>query len=213
MKHLKKFKTYEAIILPEQIKDNSKINSVMDLANYGEKNGFDVFSYDDFLLELSEVDKKTAPNRGEVPFFAFYNRHRNKPAFVYDRGIEMAIRHMPNFKEVLDDIMSHERIHQEQNKRLSKEVVYNLPDPKKIDEYFSSKEEIMAFSFTIAKDIYNNSRSLEESLKKLKEERFPPQMSRRIFNDIKKWTSEKVVNRYKKYIYLYLKELYKEKEE
>jgi hypothetical protein len=213
MKHLKKFKTYEAIILPEQIKDNSKINSLGDLARYGEKNGFDVFSYDDFLLELSEVDKKTAPNRGGVPFFAFYNRSRNKPAFVYDRGIEMAIRHMPNFKEVLDDIMSHERIHQEQSKRVTKEVVYNLPDPKKMDEYFSNKEEIMAFSFTIAKDIYNNSRSLEESLKKLKEERFPPQMSGRIFNGIKKWTSEKVVNRYKKYIYLYLKELYKETEE
>jgi len=211
MKHLKKFKTYEAIILPEQIKDDSKINSIGDLARYGEKNGFDVFSYDDFLLELSEVDKKTAPTRGKVPFFAFYNISKNKPAFVYDRGIEMAINYMPNFKEILDDIISHERIHQEQNKRVGKEVVYNLPDPKKTDEYFSNKEEIMAFSWTIANDISKYSKNLQIALEKLKEERFP-QMSSQLFKDIKKWTSEKTLRRYKKYIYLYLQEIYKEEE-
>lgn len=207
MKYLKKFELFEAVIMPTKIEDNSPVNSFQSAKEFGEKHGFDVVGYDDFYNSLSEENKKTAPPRQGVPFFALFNPVTKKPMFVLVD--ENAARFIPNFKEIMLDIIGHERVHAEQSLRKGR-IDYKLPSPLDRKEYFSNKEEVMAFSFTIANELSKVVRSKEQGMEKL--QRGIGGQAGHLWFDIKKYCDEKTVNRYRKYIYMYLDEIFNKKE-
>lgn len=203
MKHLKTFNLFEAVIIPSKIEDNSLVNSFESAVEFGQRNDFDVVGYDEFYDSLGEADKKTAPPRQGVPFFALFHPIRKKPMFVLVDA--NAARFIPNFKEIMLDIIGHERVHSEQTRRRGG-IEFSLPNPMDRKAYFSNKEEIMAFSFTIANELSRVVRSATEGMEKL--QRGVGGQSGHLWNDIKKYCDEKTIKRYTKYIYMYLDKIF-----
>lgn len=203
MKHLIKFELFEAVIMPTKIEDNSLVNSFESAVEFGQRNGFDVVGYDEFYNSLSEENKKTAPPRMGVPFFALFNPIRKKPMFVLADA--NAARFIPNFKEIMLDIIGHERVHAEQSLRKGS-IDYKLPSPLDRKSYFSNKEEVMAFSFTIANELSKVTRSSKSGMEKL--QKGIGGQAGHLWSDIKRYCDEKTVNRYRKYIYMYLDKIF-----
>jgi hypothetical protein len=201
MKYLKKYLTFEKIIVPEIDNDAHIIRSFEDLVRYGEEMNFDVVGYDDFYNSLSAADKRNAPPRYGVPFFALFHPENNKPMFVCVD--ENAPRFIPNFKEIVNDIIGHEKIHAEQARRKG-DIEYSLPSPTDRKAYFSNKEEIMAFSWSIANELSKTSQDIKTAINKLNRNR--------MWVDISRVCDEKTLNRYRKYIYLYLEDIFKKDE-
>ena len=207
MKHLKTFNLFEAVIIPSKIEDNSLVNSFESAVEFGQRNDFDVVGYDEFYDSLGEADKKTAPPRQGVPFFALFHPIRKKPMFVLVDA--NAARFIPNFKEIMLDIIGHERVHSEQTRRRGG-IEFSLPNPMDRKAYFSNKEEIMAFSFTIANELSRVVRSTTEGMEKL--QRGVGGQSGQLWYDIKKYCDEKTIKRYTKYIYMYLDKIFNKEE-
>lgn len=207
MKYLKSFKIYELVIIPDKVDVDMPINNLNDLKEYGKANKFDVVEYDEFYNSLGDSDKKTVPPRYGVPFFALFHPVNKRPMFVICD--KMSIR-MRFFKEVLNDIIGHEKIHGEQNSRRGG-LTFNLPNPNIEKEYFSNKDEIMAFSWTIAQDLSRESSSFEEAIKQLDIVKFRPKQYQLLWEKIKRKCDKDVVNKYRKNIYNYLKEIFKQK--
>jgi hypothetical protein len=100
------------------------------------------------------------------------------------------------YKEIINDIMGHEMIHKSQSER--RRIEYSLPSPTDTKKYFSNKDEVMAFAWSIANEISKGCDSIKDCLRKLK--------TNKIWIDITKNCDVKTQNRYKKYIYLYLED-------
>jgi len=208
MKHLKDFKLFEAVIMPTKIESDSTIHSFETAVEYGIQNDFDVVEYDEFYNSLGEGDKRTAPpRRGGPPFFALFHPIRKKPMFVVsDRNVFMF---MP-MKEIINDIIGHEKVHAEQTRRRNG-IEFSLPSPTDRKAYFSNKEEIMAFAWTISNDLSKVSSSIEEGMTKL-DKGFRGQ-GFQLWSDIKRFCDEKVIKRYRKYIYMYLDKIFNKDED
>ena len=194
--------------MPPKIEDDARVNSFESAVEFGQRNDFDVVDYDEFYNTLSEENKKTAPPRRGVPFFALFNPIRRRAMFVLSDP--NAARFIPNFKEIMLDIIGHERVHQEQS--LSSIVDYKLPSPLDRKSYFSNKEEVMAFSFTIANGLSKTNRTMETAIRDLDSEHRggrPPE-HKMLWDDIKRYCDEKTIKRYRKYIYLYLEKIFEE---
>jgi len=203
MKHLKGFKIFEAVIIPQKLESDLIINSFDSLVEYGTQNGFDVVEFDEFYNSLSEADKKGAPPRRGAPFFALFHPERKKAMFVIcDRNI---IRVIPNFKEIVNDIIGHENVHHEQTRRKG-DVEYSLPSPNDKKAYFSNKEEIMAFSWTIANDLSKTNNDIKSAFADL--DTVGRTQSKQIWTDIKRVCDTDVIRRYQKYIYMYLEDIF-----
>lgn len=205
MKYLKPFYFFEGIIMPLKIEDDEIVNSFESAVQFGIRNGFDVVKYDEFYKSLDDADKKTAPPP-HIPFFGLFHPKRKRPMFVIcdERVVFRAMGH--RIKEIISDIIGHERIHDEQSKRGS--IKFILPDPLERKKYFSDKEEVMAFSFTIANDLSKTTNDIDSAMNKLKSGFSESSM---IWREIKKYCDDITLNRYKKYIYLYLEEIFKKK--
>jgi hypothetical protein len=209
MKHLKPFNIFEAVIMPTSIEDDAQVNSFESAVEFGQRNDFDVVEYDEFYNSLGEADKKTAPPSRGIPFFALFHPIRKKPMFVVcDKNV---FRFMP-MKEIMSDIIGHEKVHAEQTLRRG-DLEFNLPDPRDRKAYFSNKEEVMAFAFSIANGLSKTNRSLETAMREL-DIPFNPRSAMRpaehtmLWNDIKRNCDEKTIKRYRKYIYLYLEKIF-----
>lgn len=198
MRYLKR---YEAIIVPDKIDNNKQITSFDELVEYGLENDFDVVDYDEFYKSLSEKNQKEAPPR-HAPFFALFHTIKKRAMFVV--GDKNIFNRIPDFKNKVDDIIGHERIHSEQSKR--SEISYKLPSPLDKKAYFSNKDEIMAFSWTIANDLEKVTNSVESAFNELK--RGLRSQGGMIWADIEKYCDDKTIKRYKKYIYLYLEKIF-----
>lgn len=212
MKHLKTFNIFEAVIMPDKIEDDSRVDSFESAIEFGQRNDFDVVEYDEFYNSLGEADKKTAPPSRGVPFFALFHPERKKPMFVVcDKNV---FRFMP-MKDIILDIIGHEKVHAGQVLRRG-DLEFNLPDPRDKKAYFSNKEEVMAFSFTIANGLSKTNRSLEEAMRELDSQGndnfrgmgMRPAEHTMLWNDIKRNCEEKTIKRYRKYIYLYLDKIF-----
>ena len=120
-------------------------------------------------------------------------------------------RLIPNFKEIMLDIIGHERVHQEQSLRRGT-IDYSLPSPLDRKLYFSNKDEVMAFSYTIANGLAKTTRTMETAIKDLDSEQLSgrPKEHKMLWNDIKRYCDEKTIKRYRKYIYLYLEKIFEE---
>jgi hypothetical protein len=204
MKHIKEFGLFEAVIMPSKIEDDAPVNSFESAVEFGQRNGFEVVDYDEFYDSLGEADKRTAPPRRGMPFFALFHPIRKTPMFVLTDP--NATRIIPNFKEVMLDIIGHEMVHSEQLRRRGG-IEFALPDPLDRKAYFSNKEEIMAFSFTIANDLAKTQSNPEEAMEEL--DRVTPFSPRgpqykMVWDTIRKTCDEKTIRRYRKYIYMYL---------
>lgn len=203
MKYLKSFTDLnESVIMPTKLNGSIKLSSYDDLSNYGKENDFDVVEYEEFYNSLSDDDKKTAPPKG-VPFFALFHPINNKAMFVIcDKNV---INRIPNFIEIVNDIIGHENVHKEQTHR-RKGLSFNLPSPTDRKLYFSNKEEIMAFSWTIANGLSKKNKDISSALKDLNT--IGRGEHKQIWNDIKRICDTNVINRYKKYIYSYLENIF-----
>ena len=209
MKYLKTYKTFEAVIIPQKIESDLFINSFDDLVEYGNQNDFDVVGYDEFYDSLNELDKKTAPPKF-APFFALFHPERKKPMFVISD--DKIIKRFPNFKEIVNDIIGHELIHKEQTKR-RRGIKFELPNPIEQNKYFSDKEEIMAFSWTIANDLSKKSQTVKEAIHRLDTKGFEQLQWKQLWCTINRVCDENILKRYRKYIYLYLEEMLSKEEE
>jgi hypothetical protein len=211
MKYLKRF---EAVIMPNKIESNHVIRTFEDLVEYGRINDFDVVEYDEFYNSLSEKNKKEAPPR-HAPFFALFHPIRKRAMFVVsNRNI---VGMFPGFKGIVDDIIGHERVHAEQARRKG-DIEYKLPSPNDRKAYFSDKDEIMAFSWTIANGLSKVNGDMKSAIDSLNTPYFrragtPPEEHKMLWNDIKIYCDEETIKRYKKYIYLYLEKIFNKKEE
>lgn len=179
-----------------------------DLTTLGLKYNIEIVNYDTFLSDLPERDKSTAPPR-TAQFFALLNPVTKKPRVVLN--LPMPFIPKDFFDQVpLGDILKHEQIHVGQNSRRPN-INMSLPDPKDKPEYFSNKDEVMAFAFSVAKEIvsaFPETRTPREGMDKLTQ--YPRRF--RLYNDIKENTDDKTLKRYHKYIYLYLEDLLKPEE-
>ena len=149
-----------------------------------------------------------APNP-PTPFFALYHPERERPMFVL---CDQNFWRIPIFGEILKDVISHEFVHAEQKRRMG-DIEYALPSPTQKELYFSDKNEVMAFSWTIANEIKKNSRDLEgatEFLKNLDRKSRSLGPVAGLVTDIYRHCDEKTIKRYHKYIYMYLQEFYHE---
>jgi hypothetical protein len=113
-------------------------------------------------------------------------------------------------KELVDDIIGHERIHSEQSNRMGM-INYKLPSPLNKKEYLSNKEEVMAFSWTIANEISKLSDDFESAKKRFMVGPLPMQ-SARLLMDIKRYCDKDIAKRYNKYIYQYLEQIFKKED-
>lgn len=170
---------------------NVKYLELSDLKAIGEHNGIEIVTYDEFLDELPEEVKHTAPPR-QAGLFALVNPETGGPRVVIS---------IPKIdKRALDHIfhmLKHESIHIEQFKRRGN-VESQLPDPKDQVAYFSNKDEVMAFSHSIVDMLISSGRydNAEDAMGNLK--------TIRLYNTINKSVSPEILKRYHKYIYLYL---------
>ena len=209
MKYLKRF---EAVIMPNKIENDYNIRTFEDLVEYGRINDFDVVEYDEFYNSLSEKNKKEAPPR-HAPFFALFHPIRKRAMFVVsNRDI---VSRLP-IKEIVDDIIGHERVHAEQARRKG-DIEYKLPSPNDRKAYFSDKDEIMAFSWTIANGLSKRNDNIESAIKSLDNEGGMrvgrPEEHKMLWSDIKRYCDKEVIKRYKKYIYLYLDKIFNKEQE
>jgi len=207
MKYLKKFKLFEAVIIPDKIKEVRKLLSFDDLVEYGVVNGFDVVEYNEFFETLSDNNKKTAPPKGAIPFFALFNPLRKKAMFVVNAPTDI-VRRIPNFKEIVDDIIGHERIHGEQNIR-RKELTFDLPNPTERKKYFSNSDEIMAFAWSIANGLAKKNSTIQGAFQDLNNNKWGREEHFNLWNSIKDVCDDKIIKKYRKYIYLYLNKMIK----
>ncbi len=208
---IKKFKLFkEAVIIPDikNVDIDFPIDSFDNAVKYGELSGFDVVDYDEFYDSINEEDRKTAPPKYAVPFFALFHPIRNKPMFVIPTKKLPSYIAPDDFKEIMDDIVGHEKVHAEQTKRRSN-LVINLPDPRETEKYFSNKEEIMAFSWTIANGLFKENDNIDDAIKDLETIRRTQRPHKGIWERIKQTCKDKIIKRYRKYIYQYLQKMYK----
>lgn len=182
-----------------------------DLARLGAEYNIEIVDYDTFYRDLPERDKPTAPSKTarESQFFALVNPVTKKPRVVLN--LPMPFIPKDFFDQVpLGDILKHEQIHVGQHSRRPN-IDMPLPEPKDRKKYFSNKDEVMAFAFSVAKEIvsmFPEVRTPKEGFDKLTQNvrRF------RLYGDIKQNTDDKTLKRYHKYIYLYLEDLLKTEE-
>lgn len=205
MKHISTYRLFEAVIIPKRNEDRP-LTSYDDLVEYGKNNDFNVVLYDEFLNSLSESDKKTAPPKGAIPFFALFHPIEKVPTFVINGPKDMVTR-IPNFIEIVNDIIGHEKIHAGQSGK--SKIDYKLPDPNSRGLYFSDKNEIMAFAWTIANGLSKTNKTIEESINDLNSIRNMNSPHKQIWSEIKRNCDEKTINRYRKYIYMYLEKILK----
>lgn len=181
---------------------------IEDLTRLGAEYNIEIVDYDTFYRDLSERDKVTAPPRS-AQFFALVNPVTKRPRVVLN--LPMPFIPKDFFDQVpLGDILKHEQIHVGQHSRRPN-IDMSLPDPKNQKQYFSNKDEVMAFAFSVAKEIVTMFPTIttpREGIDKLTQNlgRF------RLYSDIKRNVDADTLKRYNKYIYLYLEDLLKKEE-
>ena len=182
-----------------------------DLAALGAEYNIEIVDYDTFYRDLPERDKATAPSKTSrnSQFFALVNPVTKRPRIVLNLGMPFIPKDF--FDQVpVGDILKHEQIHVGQHSRRPN-IDMPLPEPSNKKSYFSNKDEVMAFAFSVAKEIT----SMFPSVKTPKEginELIRNSRRFRLYNDIKTNVDEKTLKRYHKYIYLYLEDLLKKEE-
>jgi hypothetical protein len=182
-----------------------------ELARLGAEYNIEIVDYDTFYYDLPQKDKVTAPSKTarESQFFALVNPVTKRPRVVLN--LPMPFIPKDFFDQVpLGDILKHEQIHVGQHSRRPN-INMSLPEPKDQKKYFSNKDEVMAFAFSVAKEIITMFPTIttpREGIDKLTQS--PSRF--RLYGDIKRNVDPYILKRYNKYIYLYLEDLLKKED-
>lgn len=152
-----------------------------------------VVNYDTFYRDLPELDKHTAPPR-HVPAFALTDRNNNPRVVLNVPGVDQRLL------DYIYHMLKHENVHVGQFTRREEAnpgMETRLVSPEDKKAYFSDKDEVMAFSQSIVDMIISDgATSKRDAIRRL--DRNP------IYSDVKRNVSTEILQRYKKYIYLYL---------
>ncbi len=204
MRHLEYFKLFNEKIIDydsenirlfydelNQILTKKKSIPFNIVAEVGKKNDVEVVDYDTFRSELPNVQaKKDAPPRYVT--FALVNPNTKKARIV------MSQKNMDKY--LLDHcyhMLKHENIHIGQFSRRKDKYSEFMGNVMNKKQYYSNKDEIMAFSQSISDKLMDyKPKSIQDALSILN------QID--LYGDIKRSVDADVLNRYKKYIYLYL---------
>jgi|688.fasta_scaffold03814_59 hypothetical protein len=195
------FKLYEAIIdwrsqeledFEESVLSARLPISTEEFAEIGAEYGIEIVDYDTFYAELSDAHRESAPPRG-VPAFATVNPDTLRPRVIVNvPRIDMRLF------DYIFHMLKHEMVHVGQWSRRAVQREGG-PNPTDRTAYFSDKDEIMAFSQSIVDQMIKmGARSISQGML------FLPQI--RLYLDIRKAVEQSVLNRYHKYIYLYLEQ-------
>jgi hypothetical protein len=195
------FKLYEAIIdwRSQELEDFEEAVlsarlpiSTEEFAEIGAEYGIEIVDYDTFYAELSDAHRESAPPRG-VPAFATVNPDTLRPRVIVNvPRIDMRLF------DYIFHMLKHEMVHVGQWSRRAVQREGG-PNPTDRTAYFSDKDEIMAFSQSIVDQMIKmGARSISQGML------FLPQI--RLYLDIRKAVEQSVLNRYHKYIYLYLEQ-------
>ena len=195
------FKLYEAIIdwRSQELEDFEEAVlsarlpiSTEEFAEIGAEYGIEIVDYDTFYAELSDVHRESAPPRG-VPAFATVNPDTLRPRVIVNvPRIDMRLF------DYIFHMLKHEMVHVGQWSRRAVQREGG-PNPTDRTAYFSDKDEIMAFSQSIVDQMIKmGARSISQGMG------FLPQI--RLYLDIRRAVDQSVLNRYHKYIYLYLEQ-------
>lgn len=186
--------------------NSSKNISYGELKNILEKYGVEVVTYKEFISDYPKEYSENIPTKIEVNmaggFFGMVNPVTNKMRIiVIDEKFSLNIKSINRLIYTL----KHENIHYIQASRKGdKKSGEYYGDSKDFEKYFVNKDEIMAFAHTIVERYMEkfNPDSFETAKKNI--ELFLKYDY--MFDTIRKNVDDKTLNRYKKYIYLYLEQ-------
>jgi len=219
MKYLCGFKCFlnEAIIdwESQNIKDfyEETLNNIIanprrnisfeDLVKIGESHEVEIVHYTQFYNDLPDDTYRKGAPPSFAPYFALVNEKNRKIRVVLNDSTQF-INGM-----VLDEIyhmMKHENVHLGQLAHSAPRKLGGM-NVKDQGEYFSDKDELMAFSQSVSDKIMDRApKDMATAIKYLKDVG--------LWNSIKGTVKDpKLINRYKKYIYLYLEAEFKKRAE
>jgi hypothetical protein len=215
MKHIKSFN--EAIITPDEDKLKELMNRLMgsrprthDQANkISEDYGVKFIPLKDFKNYLeTEKEKESVPppmEMGPFKFLICYNYYLKRVIIACD---DLNIITLPP----LIDIIRHELIHKEQDKRRGDFTARHLELSPLKKEYWNNYDEIMAYANNIANDIYREQRFVNDPKKAFRKGWEAIQDGRSYRNlifDIRSELTPENYNKLKKLTFQYLEELFK----
>lgn len=173
----------------------SKYGSISfdELRKVGKEFDVDIIRYNEFYDMISDEQRKNAPPSTAMVFGLCSPKTNNVCVVIKPDNIDKSLI------DYIYHMLKHENIHLGQTKRKKKvgtgEFMGNVSNKK---EYFSNKDEVMAFSQSISDMIMKmNPISFEKSIQMIKHNH--------LYRDIKGCVGQDILKRYKKYIYLYLK--------
>ena len=192
--------------LINHFKSSYKI-SFNEFKTIAEKYGIEVVTYDEFISDYPEEYLKNAPSLLDVRragnIFGMVNPVTNNVRIILsDENVIFTSYSFPHIMSII----KHEFIHRNQSlKKSTKKSGEYYGDPKDYKKYFTNKDEIMAFANTIVLNYLHyrnpeNFQSAKEDIEKYLKYIDP------IYKYIKDNVDEKTLNKYKKYIYLYLEQ-------
>jgi hypothetical protein len=163
-----------------------------DFKRMAEPYGVEVVRYDQFIREIPEEHRESAPPPN-APFFALLNPVTERPRVVINVPLLFARE-----RREIAKMLKHEFIHLGQLHRRPVGLSVGGWDVNNQEEYFSNKDEIMAFAHSVTDELISmGAKTVEEGVKLLSRSR------------MWKWISDNATDsalkRYRKYIYFYLK--------
>lgn len=215
MKHLKSFKTFEAVIQPgnfdeflEKLRTN-KYNSLEELNNDSIESNIMFSDFDTFYdsLEL-DIEKQLAPKElmlyGGIKF-ALYNKYKSSIMIVVetDKFINFInnedLTHMITF---LNEILRHESIHSVQVDRMKDKSSYKLDSSPthNSEKYWKEKRELMAYAQTLIDHMVQKGFDKEQIKSALINRK---EIKSWVWNVYSKVLDESEMKRFMKYVYQY----------
>jgi hypothetical protein len=215
MKHIKNFKTFESVILPDNfdeclsnLKENEGTLTLDKINNICKSYGIMFINVDEFTNSLStEKEKSNVPRSLEIMGglkFAAYNKYLNSITMVVEpkKFIDYMNDMKPKqqFYDFIWEVLRHESIHRHQVSRMKKDV-YNLEkSPVNPKEYFSMPQEVMAYAQSTIDQLTKRGMTKIEILDQLRS----GDIKSWVYNAYKHHVDDRTFKMFKKYIYQYL---------
>jgi len=217
MKHLKRFKIFEAVIKAYDFTEAfDELNSIKDITSEDLVrifNPLDVEFVDvDYFKSKLQTQKEIELVPVNMPHlkpglrFAAHNIYTNKMYVCIEADTFLKTLNSPLRTEILDlleEILRHESIHKQQGEKRPGVTIRNLENsPMKPKEYFGSTDEIMAYADSFITQCRKRGMSNEE----IKDILVSGKKVSWIQNVYSKFTTPQSQNRFRKYVYQYLED-------
>jgi len=217
MKHLKRFKIFEAVIKAYDFTEAfDELNSIKDITSEDLVrifNPLDVEFVDvDYFISKLQTQKEIELVPVNMPHlkpglrFAAHNIYTNKMYVCIEADTFLKTLNSPLRTEILDlleEILRHESIHKQQGEKRPGVTIRNLENsPMKPKEYFGSTDEIMAYADSFITQCRKRGMSNEE----IKDVLVSGKKVSWIQQVYSKFTTLQSQNRFRKYVYQYLED-------